>query len=70
MLQSSTSYGKKRKKHLQWWKNILVFSYSTLIGKQRVEELGRWVRKDIRVRGNWWDWSRVDIAAGGLYWFA
>ncbi|KAM0027706.1 hypothetical protein Hdeb2414_s0019g00543271 [Helianthus debilis subsp. tardiflorus] len=40
------------------------------IGKQRVEELGRWVRKEFRVRGNWWDSSCVDIAAAGLGWFA
>ncbi|KAL7616765.1 hypothetical protein Lser_V15G02588 [Lactuca serriola] len=40
------------------------------IGKQRVEELGRWVRKEFRVRGNWWDSSCVDIACGGLGWFA
>ncbi|KAK9058556.1 hypothetical protein SSX86_023398 [Deinandra increscens subsp. villosa] len=40
------------------------------IGKQRVEELGKWVRKEFRVRGNWWDSSCVDIAAAGLGWFA
>ncbi|KAI3826556.1 hypothetical protein L1987_00604 [Smallanthus sonchifolius] len=40
------------------------------IGKQRVEELGRWVRKEFRVRGNWWDSSCVDIAAASLGWFA
>ncbi|KAJ0957772.1 putative nitric-oxide synthase (NADPH) [Helianthus annuus] len=40
------------------------------IGKQRVEELGRWVKKEFRVRGNWWDSSCVDIAAAGLGWFA
>ncbi|KAI3511686.1 hypothetical protein L1887_18843 [Cichorium endivia] len=40
------------------------------IGKQRVEELGRWVRKEFRVHGNWWDSSCVDIAGGGLGWFA
>ncbi|KAI3697002.1 hypothetical protein L6452_29692 [Arctium lappa] len=40
------------------------------IGKQRVEELGRWVRKEFHVTGNWWDSSCVDIAAAGLGWFA
>ncbi|XP_024982451.1 GTP-binding protein BRASSINAZOLE INSENSITIVE PALE GREEN 2, chloroplastic [Cynara cardunculus var. scolymus] len=40
------------------------------IGKHRVEELGRWVRKEFRVTGNWWDSSCVDIAAAGLGWFA
>lgn len=40
------------------------------IGKQRVEELGKWVRKEFRVHGNWWDSSCVDIAAAGLGWFA
>jgi len=40
------------------------------IGKQRVEKLGRWVKKEFCVRGNWWDSSCVDIAGGGLGWFA
>ncbi|KAL8204693.1 hypothetical protein R6Q57_010316 [Mikania cordata] len=40
------------------------------IGKQRVEELGKWVKKEFRVTGNWWDSSCVDIAAAGLGWFA
>ncbi|KAL8262942.1 hypothetical protein R6Q59_024291 [Mikania micrantha] len=40
------------------------------IGKQRVEELGKWVKKEFRVSGNWWDSSCVDIAAAGLGWFA
>ncbi|KAM3693040.1 hypothetical protein ACB098_08G133800 [Castanea mollissima] len=40
------------------------------IGKKRVEELGKWVRREFRVCGNSWDSSSVDIAASGLGWFA
>ncbi|XP_061338962.1 GTP-binding protein BRASSINAZOLE INSENSITIVE PALE GREEN 2, chloroplastic-like, partial [Gastrolobium bilobum] len=40
------------------------------IGEKRVQELGNWVRKEFRVRGNSWDSSSVDIAAAGLGWFA
>lgn len=40
------------------------------IGKQRVDELGRWVKKEFRVHGNSWDSSCVDVAAAGLGWFA
>lgn len=39
------------------------------IGENRVEELGRWVRRECRVFGNSWDSSSVDIAAAGLGWF-
>ncbi|KAL0436147.1 UNVERIFIED_CONTAM: GTP-binding protein BRASSINAZOLE INSENSITIVE PALE GREEN 2, chloroplastic [Sesamum radiatum] len=40
------------------------------IGKSRVEVLGKWVKKQFRVSGNWWDSSSMDIAAAGLGWFA
>lgn len=40
------------------------------IGEGRVEKLGKWVRKEIRVSGEGWDSSSVDIAAAGLGWFA
>ena len=40
------------------------------IGEKRVEELGKWVRREFRVCGNSWDSSSVDIAASGLGWFA
>ncbi|XP_076914595.1 GTP-binding protein BRASSINAZOLE INSENSITIVE PALE GREEN 2, chloroplastic-like [Bidens hawaiensis] len=40
------------------------------IGRQRVEELGRWLKKEFRVHGSCWDSSCVDVAAGGLGWFA
>lgn len=40
------------------------------IGKNRVKELGQWVRKEFRVCGNSWDSSSVDISAAGLGWFA
>nr|XP_043607342.1 GTP-binding protein BRASSINAZOLE INSENSITIVE PALE GREEN 2, chloroplastic-like [Erigeron canadensis] len=40
------------------------------IGKQRVGELGRWVKKEFNVHGNTWESSCVDIAAAGLGWFA
>ncbi|XP_076912101.1 GTP-binding protein BRASSINAZOLE INSENSITIVE PALE GREEN 2, chloroplastic-like [Bidens hawaiensis] len=40
------------------------------IGRQRVEELGRWVKKEFSVHGNCWDSSCVDVAAAGLGWFA
>nr|POE55856.1 gtp-binding protein brassinazole insensitive pale green 2, chloroplastic [Quercus suber] len=40
------------------------------IGEKRVEELGKWVRREFRVSGNSWDSSSVDIAASGLGLFA
>ncbi|CAI9768660.1 unnamed protein product [Fraxinus pennsylvanica] len=40
------------------------------LGEGRVEELGKWVKKEISVSGSWWDSSCVDIAASGLGWFA
>lgn len=40
------------------------------IGEKRVEELGQWVRKEFRLCGNSWESSSVDIAAGGVGWFA
>ncbi|KFK31857.1 hypothetical protein AALP_AA6G167500 [Arabis alpina] len=40
------------------------------IGEKRVEELGKWVRKEFRVSGGNWDMSSVDIAVSGLGWFA
>ncbi|KAL1191894.1 GTP-binding protein BRASSINAZOLE INSENSITIVE PALE GREEN 2 [Cardamine amara subsp. amara] len=40
------------------------------IGEKRVEELGKWVRKEFRVSGSSWDSSSVDIAVSGLGWFA
>ncbi|KAK4441023.1 GTP-binding protein BRASSINAZOLE INSENSITIVE PALE GREEN 2, chloroplastic [Sesamum alatum] len=40
------------------------------IGEGRVEELGKWVKREFRVSGDMWDSSSVDIAAAGLGWFA
>lgn len=40
------------------------------IGEERVEKLGKWVKREFCVRGNWWDSSCTDIAASGLGWFA
>ncbi|KAG2330313.1 hypothetical protein Bca4012_020083 [Brassica carinata] len=40
------------------------------IGEKRVEEMGKWVRKEFRVSGSSWDASSVDIAVSGLGWFA
>ncbi|CAA7025067.1 unnamed protein product [Microthlaspi erraticum] len=39
-------------------------------GERRVEEMGKWVRKEFRVSGSSWDTSSVDIAVSGLGWFA
>ena len=39
-------------------------------GEKRVEELGKWVRREFHVCGNSWYSSSVDIAASGLGWFA
>ncbi|KAK9999727.1 hypothetical protein SO802_019330 [Lithocarpus litseifolius] len=39
-------------------------------GEKRVEELGKWVRREYRVCGNSWYSSSVDIGASGLGWFA
>ncbi|CAL9187326.1 unnamed protein product [Musa hybrid cultivar] len=40
------------------------------IGEERINELGKWVRKEINVSGNSWDASSVDIAVAGLGWCA
>ncbi|KZV21249.1 nitric oxide synthase [Dorcoceras hygrometricum] len=40
------------------------------IGEGRIEELGKWVKKEFHVSGVYWDSSSVDIAAAGLGWFA
>ena len=40
------------------------------IEEKRVEELGKWVRREFRVCGNSCYSSSVDIAASGLGWFA
>ncbi|XP_057781055.1 GTP-binding protein BRASSINAZOLE INSENSITIVE PALE GREEN 2, chloroplastic-like [Salvia miltiorrhiza] len=40
------------------------------IGEGRAEKLGKWVKKEIRVSGESWDSSCVDIAAAGLGWFS
>jgi hypothetical protein len=40
------------------------------IGEKRVEEIGKWVRREFRVCGGSWDTSSVDIATSGLGWFA
>ncbi|XP_016481969.1 GTP-binding protein BRASSINAZOLE INSENSITIVE PALE GREEN 2, chloroplastic isoform X1 [Nicotiana tabacum] len=40
------------------------------IGEGRVEELGKWLKREFHVSGNSWDSSSVDIAASGLGWFA
>ncbi|KAF0913222.1 hypothetical protein E2562_020383 [Oryza meyeriana var. granulata] len=39
------------------------------IGQQRVNELGKWVRKQFKVSGNSWDVNSRDIAIAGLGWF-
>uniref|UniRef100_A0A0E0ERG2 Uncharacterized protein n=1 Tax=Oryza meridionalis TaxID=40149 RepID=A0A0E0ERG2_9ORYZ len=39
------------------------------IGQQRVNELGKWVRKQFKVSGNSWDMNSRDIAIAGLGWF-
>ncbi|GAV87740.1 MMR_HSR1 domain-containing protein [Cephalotus follicularis] len=38
--------------------------------KKRVQELGKWVRREFCITGSSWDSSSVDIAASGLGWFA
>lgn len=47
-----------------------MFFVQPPIGKERVQELGNWARREFRVSGNSWDSSSVDIAAAGLGWFA
>lgn len=49
---------------------LSVFRKQPPIGEGRFEELGKWVRKEFRVRCNSWDSSSVDISAAGLGWFA
>lgn len=39
------------------------------VGENRVEELGRWVRREFHMCGKSWDSSCVDIAAAGVGWF-
>ncbi|PWA97384.1 GTP binding domain-containing protein [Artemisia annua] len=36
------------------------------IWKQRVKELGKWVRKEYEINGKWWDSNCADIVAAGL----
>ncbi|XP_043721103.1 GTP-binding protein BRASSINAZOLE INSENSITIVE PALE GREEN 2, chloroplastic [Telopea speciosissima] len=40
------------------------------IGEKRIEELGKWMRREFRICGNSWDVNSVDVAAAGLGWFA
>ncbi|XP_051134350.1 GTP-binding protein BRASSINAZOLE INSENSITIVE PALE GREEN 2, chloroplastic [Andrographis paniculata] len=40
------------------------------VGEGRVEQLGKWTRKEFLVSGTGWNSSSVDIAAAGLGWFA
>ncbi|WCJ32426.1 P-loop containing nucleoside triphosphate hydrolases superfamily protein [Euphorbia peplus] len=40
------------------------------IGDKRVEELGKWERKEFRISGNSWDSSCKDIAVAGVGWYA
>ncbi|XP_016508148.1 GTP-binding protein BRASSINAZOLE INSENSITIVE PALE GREEN 2, chloroplastic isoform X1 [Nicotiana tabacum] len=40
------------------------------IGEGRLEELGKWLKREFHVSGNSWDSSSVDVAASGLGWFA
>ncbi|XP_062193176.1 GTP-binding protein BRASSINAZOLE INSENSITIVE PALE GREEN 2, chloroplastic-like [Phragmites australis] len=39
------------------------------IGQERVNELGKWVRKQFKVSGNSWEANSMDIAIAGLGWF-
>ncbi|PWA71353.1 GTP binding domain-containing protein [Artemisia annua] len=36
------------------------------IWKQRVKELGKWVRKEYEINGKWWDSNFADIVAASL----
>ncbi|KAI3837495.1 hypothetical protein MKW92_042119 [Papaver armeniacum] len=38
--------------------------------KERVKELGNWVRREFHVSGNSWDVSSIDVSASGVGWFA
>ena len=40
------------------------------IGGDRVDHLGKWLRREFQVSGKSWDVSSVDIAASGLGWIA
>ncbi|GAB2213671.1 hypothetical protein Droror1_Dr00017984 [Drosera rotundifolia] len=40
------------------------------IGDKRVEELGKWVRREFQVIGNSWESSSVHVAAAGIGWYA
>ncbi|ERN19824.1 GTP-binding protein BRASSINAZOLE INSENSITIVE PALE GREEN 2, chloroplastic [Amborella trichopoda] len=40
------------------------------IGENRIQELGKWVRKDFTITGSSWEVSSMDVAAAGLGWFA
>lgn len=39
------------------------------IGQKRVNELGKWVRKKLKVSGDNWDKNTMDIAISGLGWY-
>lgn len=57
--------------HCTWLHLICLFANcQPPIGEGRVQELGKWVRKEFRVTGDSWDSSSVDIAAAGLGWFS
>ncbi|KAJ3683351.1 hypothetical protein LUZ60_013578 [Juncus effusus] len=38
------------------------------IGQERVKELGKWVRKEIKLSGETWDKNCADVAVSGLGW--
>ncbi|EPS64719.1 hypothetical protein M569_10062 [Genlisea aurea] len=40
------------------------------IGEGRVEEMGKWVKKEFDIKGERWDSSSVDVAVAGVGWFA
>lgn len=49
---------------------LYTFFLQPPLGEGRVEQLGKWVKKEVSVSGSWWDSSCVDIAVAGLGWFA
>ncbi|CAN0907906.1 GTP-binding protein BRASSINAZOLE INSENSITIVE PALE GREEN 2, chloroplastic [Linum grandiflorum] len=40
------------------------------VGKERVDELGEWVAREIKVTGSSWDVNSIDISIAGLGWFS
>ena len=51
-------------------RNTLLLLFQPPIGEVGVPQLGKWVRKEVKVSGTSWDVNSIDIAVAGLGWFS